>query len=220
MIPISFHEVYRVFHELNEKKLSKEKDKAVVRTPFESFLHKYEERTVKEIDGFCRIEKCREALNAIDRRGWNRSFHQRMFHDQFIRACARIFFKTDPAGSFARAHQAILEMNGWENLNQEVLISTPRRFGKTISVSMFAAAMVYACPTIEISIYSTAKRISQKLLRNVQKFLTIIYAELKEEPMKIIRSNMEEVVLQGTEGTLDVRIVNSYPSKVFEMLNV
>lgn len=77
-------------------------------------------------DGFKRMQRCRNALNALDRRGWDRSFHQRHFHDNFIRACARIFFKTDPPGSFARNHQRVLELNGWDNLAQEVLISTPR----------------------------------------------------------------------------------------------
>jgi hypothetical protein len=169
-------------------------------------------------DGFARIRDCRLALDTMDRMGWQRSFHQRMFHDNFIRACARIFFKTDPPGAFARAHQAVLDINGWDNASQEVLISTPRRFGKTISVSMFAAALVYSARSVEISIYSTCKRISQKLLRNVQKFLRLIYAGLKARPFKELRCNMEEVVLQGPEGPTDVRIVNSYPSKVRDLL--
>jgi len=74
-------------------------------------------------------QKCRTALDALDRQGWQRSYHQRMFHDNFIRACVRVFFKTDPPGAFARAHQSILDLNGWEHLSQEILISTPRRFG-------------------------------------------------------------------------------------------
>ena len=82
---------------------------------------------LEEGAGFKRIERCREALAALDRRGWNRSYHQREFHDHFIRACARIFWKTEKAGTFARDHQRILEVNGWSSLSQEVLISTPRR---------------------------------------------------------------------------------------------
>ena len=88
------------------------------------------------------------------------------------------------------------------------------RFGKTISVSMFAAALLYSAKGVELSIYSTCKRISQKLLRNVQKFLNLIYDGLKVQPFKEIRCNMEELVLQGPDGTSDVRTVNSYPSKV------
>lgn len=168
----------------------------------------------KENTGFKRMQRCRQALEAIDRRGWQRSFHQRMFHDNFIRACARIFWKTEPHGAFAKDHQRVLEVNGWDHLSQEALVSTPRRFGKTISVSMFAAAMLYSCPNLEMSIYSTCKRISQKLLRNIQKFLDLVYTELKCPRMKEIRINMEEIVLQGGECEQDVRTVNSYPSKV------
>ena len=105
--------------------------------------------------------------------------------------------------------------NGWDHLAQEVLISTPRRFGKTISVSMFAAAMLYAAPKVELSIYSTCKRISQKLLRNIQKFFYIICnQDITEHQFRVIRQNMEEIVMQGPIGSQDVRIVNSYPSKV------
>lgn len=146
--------------------------------------------------GFARIRRCNEALEALDRRGWNRSFHQREFHDHFTRACARIFWKTEAPGQFARDHQKILECHGWDSLRQEILISTPRRFGKTISVSMFAAAMLFAAPNLEMSIYSTCKRISQKLLRNVYKFLGLIYDELKCPRMPVLRLNFEEVVLQ------------------------
>ena len=74
------------------------------------------------------VTPAREALEALDRQGWQRSFHQRLFHDYFIRACARIFWKTEPPGAFARDHQKILEVNGWDHLSQEILVSTPRRF--------------------------------------------------------------------------------------------
>lgn len=78
-------------------------------------------------DGFHRISLCRKALEALDRRGWQRSYHQKMFHDTFMRACARVFWKTEKPGQFARDHQKILQFNGWDNLSQEILVSTPRR---------------------------------------------------------------------------------------------
>ena len=82
-----------------------------------------------------------------------------------------------------------MEVNGWDSTPQEILVSTPRRFGKTISVSMFAAAMLYSCPNMELSIYSTCKRISQKLLRNVVKFLELIFLELQTTPFRKVRMN-------------------------------
>jgi hypothetical protein len=39
--------------------------------------------------------------------------------------------------------------------------------------------------------------------------------ELDCPRMREIRVNMEEIVLQGTECEQDVRMVNSYPSKVW-----
>jgi hypothetical protein len=51
-------------------------------------------------------------------------------------------------------------------------------------------------------------------MRNVAKFLALICKDTKCQEMPTIRSNMEEVVLQGPDGLHDVRTVNSYPSKV------
>ena len=199
------------YDRVTRERLEEEKKRSIRRTALENYLAVSAQA---RCNGFQRMQKCRQGLEAIDRRGWQRSFHQRMFHDNFIRACARIFWKREPPGTFAKDHQKILESNGWDSLSGEVLVSTPRRFGKTISVSMFAAAMLYSCPNLEMSIYSTCKRISQKLLRNIQKFLELIYLEIGCPHMKEIRVNMEEIVLQGTECEQDVRLVNSYPSKV------
>lgn len=38
-------------------------------------------------------------------------------------------------GAFARMHAQLLQKNNWDCIAQEILISTPRRFGKTISES-------------------------------------------------------------------------------------
>ena len=166
------------------------------------------------MNGIKRIQLCRRGLEALDRRGWDRSFHQRLFHEEYLKSCARIFFKRDGPGAFAISHNRLLEVNSWDSTPQEVLVSTPRRFGKTISVSMFAAAMMFSCPNLELSIYSTCKRISQKLLRNIVKFLDIIYLELGVAPYKVLRLNSEEVHVAGNEGHGDVRVINSYPSKI------
>ena len=112
-----------------------------------------------------------------------------------------------------------MRVNNWEHIAQEILISTPRRFGKTISVSMFCAAMLLSCPGVEISVYSTCMRISQKILRNVQKFaLMIAGSDYFSINFIVKRENREEINLQGPLGDTDIRIINSYPSKVFQPL--
>ncbi len=47
---------------------------------------------------------------------------------------------------------------------------------------MFCAALLLSCPAVEISIYSTCKRISQKILRNVMKFAMMIADQDLGEP--------------------------------------
>ena len=83
---------------------------------------------------------------------------------------------------------------------------------------MFAAALIWSCQCVELSIYSTCKRISQKLLRNVIKFLNLIHEQTGTPQMKRIRDNFEEIHVQGPGGPTDVRIVNSYPSRVSPLI--
>jgi hypothetical protein len=117
---IDYSDIFKAYDSLSEiKKVTKPPSH-----PMEAFLSKIEN---KKGNAFARMQLCREALEGLDRQGWQRSFHQRLFHDNFIRACARIFWKTEPPGSFAKDHQKILEINGWDHLSQEILVSTPRR---------------------------------------------------------------------------------------------
>lgn len=61
---------------------------------------------------------------------------------------------------------------------------------------------------------STGKRISQKLLRNCVKFLSIIHDVLKIAPMEYVKQSSDEVDIRGPESKYDSRKINSYPSKV------
>jgi len=66
-----------------------------------------------------------------------------------------------------------------------------------------------------ISDVSTGKRISQKLLRNIVKFMSIIDDVLKILPMEFLKKSSDEVEMRGSESKYDTRRLNSYPSKVF-----
>lgn len=204
--------LYQEHDDVFQEQLDKERKRGML---VPALLEQFQSSKVYEqCSGWTRMRRCRRALQAIDQMGWQRSMHQMQFHDQFIRASVRVFWKTEKQGQFARDHKKILETNGWESLPQEFLISTPRRFGKTISVSMFAAAMIYAAPRVEVSIYSTCQRISQKLLENIWSFLKLAFEGLEEKRFPVLRMNMEQIVLQGPEGSQDIRKVNSYPSTV------
>lgn len=68
-------------------------------------------------------------LQRVDRRGWERSHHQLEFHNAFLRATARVIYRAD----WATARPFIMKKHGWKLASSEVMISTPRRFGKTFS---------------------------------------------------------------------------------------
>ena len=123
--PLDYSHIFRAYDSIQRTRDEAAAELSRPRNALESFLHGL--TSGKTSSGFHRMQRCRDALEALDRRGWQRSYHQRLFHDNFIRACARIFWKTEPPGAFARDHQKILEMNGWDHLSQEILVSTPRR---------------------------------------------------------------------------------------------
>jgi len=116
---LSYAALYEAYDRIQADRARAASDGACARNALERYMHN--RSSARGRDGFAKMQACREALDALDRRGWQRSFHQRMFHENFIRACARVFFKTEPLGAFPRAHQAILDLNGWDNLSQEIL---------------------------------------------------------------------------------------------------
>jgi hypothetical protein len=70
-----------------------------------------------------------------------------------------------------------------------------------------------ACDVLTLD-FATVKRISQKLLRNCVKFLSIIHDVLKIALMEYIKQSSDEVDIRGPESKYDSRKINSYPSKV------
>jgi hypothetical protein len=68
-------------------------------------------------------------LSMVDDRGYARSSQQLRFHHSFTRATARVLYRAD----WATSQPAVMAQNNWDKCNSEVLISTPRRFGKTFS---------------------------------------------------------------------------------------
>ena len=73
------------------------------------------------------IRTLHQLLHIIDENGFERSPHQQRFRDAMIRAVARVLYRAD----WATKRPDIMARHGWTKAPSEVLISTPRRFGKT-----------------------------------------------------------------------------------------
>lgn len=80
-----------------------------------------------EFQGDVNYRTLQRLLTRVDQRGFERSAQQLEFHVAFMKAAARVIYR----GSWETERPAIMKKFGWETSNSEVLISTPRRFGKT-----------------------------------------------------------------------------------------
>lgn len=152
--------------------------------------------------GDTRLRTLNALLSTIDQSGFERSIHQLEFHSAFTRCVARSLFRED----FATHAPDIMKRQGWTTTSSEVLISTPRRFGKTFSIAMFVAALALAA-RCEIVIFSPARRASRKLLERIVEFVRLVNCE-----NKITEFNQEQLRVNTMEGTSS--LVRSFPSKV------
>jgi hypothetical protein len=101
------------------------------------------------MQGDVNMRTLQKLLTRVDQRGFERSSQQlearsaprcstrasltrvlrAQFHQAFLKAAARVIFK----GDWETRRPEIMRRHAWETSNSEVLISTPRRFGKTFS---------------------------------------------------------------------------------------
>ena len=75
---------------------------------------------------------------------------QKQFHESFLQSTALHLYRDDADVDFDQ----IMRMNDWPNLKQQVLCLTPRRFGKTTAVSMYACAFALCVPKSTQCIFS------------------------------------------------------------------
>ena len=152
--------------------------------------------------GDVNLRTLRALLATVDERGWDRSDHQRAFHSAFERCVARVLFRQE----WAAQRPAIMRHHKWERCNSEVLISTPRRFGKTFSIAIFCACLALT-QGVEIVVFSPARRASRKLLERIVEFVRVLDCE-----HMIMEFNMEALRVKSYGGKPS--LVRSFPSKV------
>ena len=88
-------------------------------------------------------------LKRVDALGFERSPNQIKFHDAFLRAAARVIYRAD----WETSKPAIMQNRGWTSACGQVMVSTPRRFGKTfrcVSALFFVSLSLSLSPTIRV----------------------------------------------------------------------
>jgi len=86
-----------------------------------------------QYEGCRNLRTLRGLLAIVDDRGFERSPHQLSFHSAFERCVSRVIYKKD----WSTSRPQIMKLNNWAKCSSEVLISTPRRFGKTFRYATF-----------------------------------------------------------------------------------
>jgi hypothetical protein len=119
----------------------------------------------KGFEVYRKIEVALDSFLHPDGTRIRRSPDQRAFHRHMMKACLPKVF----AGEWQYASERIIEKLGLkgQKLHSQVVISTPRRYGKTYSVAMFVAACLFCIPGFSVIIYSKAERQSKMMMKTV-----------------------------------------------------
>lgn len=196
---------FRLVHEtiaheskaMQAKKTLKRKHEAILTGATDTTAEKDVLRGDKEI---------RLLTKTLDEMGYERTLTQKQFHKNFISASLHSIYGED----FYRFQTRILAEHDLEEARNEVLVCTPRRFGKTTSVSLFIAAMLWSVSEAWISVFSTGQRASSMLLDLTFKMIM----KLPNAKSRIFKKNQEELFIRDPDPTKPHRRLFSYPSSV------
>lgn len=121
--------------------------------------------STKGFDIYMQLQATLDRFRQSDGSLIKRSTDQRNFHRHMMNACLPKIFGAE----WDTSSESILQRLGLSEakINSQVVISTPRRWGKTWSVSMFVAACLYCIPGFTVIIYSVADRQSKMMMETV-----------------------------------------------------
>lgn len=136
---------------------------------------------------------------------WKPSEQQTQFLQQMLYAIIPIIYGEE----WMHYSHRILSRLKLDEIYQNLVISTPRRFGKTISVAMFGAACVYCLRGRTISIFAKNKRQSGKLMGTVKRLLL----QLHGSERMIVQDNNETLLFSVLCNRNDVNMttLSCYP---------
>lgn len=158
----------------------------------------------KKRTGRQRLDDLLNALDKLDKLGYKRSNEQRLFHKAFIGAFLKKIYGKD----LYKDLPELLREYDLDELRTEVLVTTPRRFGKTFGTALFIAAVLCTLGGLEIAIYSTGRRASRKMLLLISKLVISLMGS--DSCIKAL--NEEKLEVKGMHG--EISTCFSYPSKV------
>lgn len=123
-------------------------------------------------------------------------------------------FRHEPPANAKRAASAY----GIESTKCRFMVITPRRCGKTISVSMFVCAYMLSCPDSVTCVFSVGKRASGMLMGNVKQMVDKILGDPSYGCKGTIVTSNAETLEVCVDGTL--RRMHAYPGSTTTLRGV
>lgn len=139
------------------------------------------------------LEAVERALDSFE--GYPRSDTQKDFHLSMINASLPHIY----GDNWENVRERVLHQRGLATVLYEMLICSPRRFGKTTSVSMYCAVMLVHCPETWISVFSTGQRASTLLLDQCAKFTKMLIVNALDRVAKhnqVRKSSADQIYRQ------------------------
>jgi hypothetical protein len=110
-------------------------------------------------NGHRMITAVREHLSKFDTNTISRSYDQVCVQEKMLATLGRYFYKED----YKDYELSILKFNDWEEVRQEIIMTSNRRSGKTWSVAMLVLCLLTLCEGIKICVFSSGARASEGL---------------------------------------------------------
>lgn len=153
--------------------------------------------------GHAIMHAMRQKLAELDTETFFRSKDQRLIQHRIMAALARFVY-----GPQLRSHELeVRRYNNFKELNQHILLTAPRRGGKSQAIAMMCAVMMLCVPAISIVVFAPNARSAggeSGLMGHVRKIL-----ETKFHVRSFKKTSQETLVYQASEG--DDRVFHSYP---------
>ena len=116
------------------------------------------------------VEQFEQALEFLDDNGYRRSMQQRVMHKAFLSISVTQLYADELEQNLVR----LLRKTGFSELRNEALIFAPRRFGKTVSTSLWIAVELVTLRGHDALVYSTNGRASDAIREKVFAILRVL----------------------------------------------
>lgn len=170
-------------------------------------LVRQKKRDADDDEGFRRMDMYNDILMQLDRRTKApRTNQQRVASRMMKRAMAAKMF----GRNYANCVPAIRKRERWQRMNTFVLISQPRRTGKTTVVARNVVAALYVIPKVQIGVFAPSMRQSEMMRAAIEEHMAY-FDELREN---IVKRNKEELHWLNPNDPKDLREIRCYPCNV------